>query len=112
MAFCTNCGASVNGAFCPSCGTPAPQRGAAAPPMAGPAMPGPAMSGAAAQPAVFPPVKRKTSPLVWVLVIVLGLFVLGGVITAAAGYFVYHKVRQAGLDPDLIQRNPGLAVGK
>jgi hypothetical protein len=58
------------------------------------------------------PVKRKTSPLVWVLVIILGLFVLGGIVTVGAGMFFLHKARQAGLDPDLIQRNPGLAVGK
>ncbi len=112
MAFCTNCGATVNGAFCPNCGTPAgapaaQQRPAATAAMAGPAVP------AAAQPAdPYPPGRRKTSPLVWVLVIVLGLFVLGGIATVAGGYFIYHKVRQAGLDPDLMQRNPGLAVGK
>ena len=60
----------------------------------------------------YPPVKRKTSPLVWILVVVLGLFVLGGIVTVAGGMFLFHKARQAGLDPDLIQRNPGLAVTK
>jgi hypothetical protein len=54
----------------------------------------------------------KTSPIVWVLVILLGLFVLGGLAVAGFTFFVVHKVRQAGLDPDLIRRNPGLAVGK
>ena len=47
------------------------------------------------------PVARKTSPIVWVLVAVLG-----------AGFFLVHKARQAGLDPELMRRNPGLAVSK
>ncbi len=60
-----------------------------------------------------PPAPRKgTSPLVWVLVIILGIFVLGFVAVVGTGIFVVHKVRQAGLDPDLMRRNPGLAVGK
>lgn len=58
------------------------------------------------------PVTRKTSPLVWVLVAVLGLFVLGAIAVLGAGYFVVSKARQAGLDPELMRRNPGLAVGK
>ena len=43
-----------------------------------------------------PPVaaaKKKTSPLVWVLVGCLGLFVIGGVIFAAATFFVAKKVK-------------------
>ena len=108
MAFCTNCGATVNGAFCPSCGTPA---GAPSGPPAAARPAGPPAQPAAAGGAM-PPAKRKTSPIVWVLVIVLGLFVLGGIATVAGGLFIFHKARQAGLDPDLIRRNPGLAVGK
>jgi hypothetical protein len=98
MAFCTSCGASVTGAFCKQCGTPVSAASGQAPPP----LPVP---GAA-------PVKRKTSPLVWVLIIILGLFVLGGIVTVGAGMFFLHKARQAGLDPDLIRRNPGLAVSK
>jgi len=56
--------------------------------------------------------QRKTSPIVWILVIVVGLFVLAGIGTLAGGYFLVHKARQAGLDTDLLQRNPGLAVSK
>ncbi len=114
MAFCTVCGAQVTGAFCNQCGTPASgaAAGQAAPP---PVRPQPAMQ-PMTPPASGPvPVQagpRKTSPLVWVLVIVLGLFVLGGIAVAGFTFFVVHKVRQAGLDPDLIRRNPGLAVGK
>ncbi|MGA2269115.1 MAG: hypothetical protein ABSH44_11665 [Bryobacteraceae bacterium] len=79
------------------------------------------MRAASASPAPVPPpqptagavpLQRKTSPLVWVLVIVLGLFVLGGIVTAGFTWFVVHKVRQAGFDPELMRRNPGLAVSK
>jgi hypothetical protein len=45
-----------------------------------------------AQPVV---VVRKTSPIVWVLVIVLGLFVLGGIAVAGAVAYFAHKVHQA-----------------
>ncbi len=55
---------------------------------------------------------RRTSPLVWVLAIVLGLFILGGVATVGLGWFAWHKVKQAGLDPELMQKNPGLAITK
>jgi hypothetical protein len=99
MAFCTSCGATVEGAFCKNCGTPAASSGAAA-------------SVPLAQPAPLPPGQRKTSPIVWILVIVVGLFVLGAIGTLATGYFLVHKVRQAGFDTDLLQRNPGLAISK
>ena len=60
----------------------------------------------------FVPAPRKTSPIVWVLAIVLGLFVLGFIGVVGTGYFLVHKARQAGLDPALISRNPGLAMAK
>ena len=107
MAFCVNCGASVTGAFCGTCGAPVSaasgQATAGAPPtQAPPTQPvgGPASA------------KPQTSPLVWVLAIVLGLFVLGGIVTVGAGLFVVHKARQAGFDAGLIGRNPGLAISK
>jgi hypothetical protein len=109
MAFCTSCGASVTGAFCRQCGTPvsaASGQGAAS------AAPAP-VSAAQPQPAAgAAPVQRKTSALVWILVIVLGLFVLGGIVTAGFTWFVVHKVRQAGFDPQLMKQNPGLAITK
>jgi hypothetical protein len=46
------------------------------------------------------------------LVIILGLFVLGGIATVGAGLFFVHKARQAGFDADLIRGNPGLAMSK
>jgi hypothetical protein len=55
---------------------------------------------------------RSTSPLVWILGIVGGLIVIVILCVVAFTFFVVHKVKQAGIDPELIQRNPGLAVSK
>ena len=128
MAFCTTCGAKVNGAFCTSCGTPVSAAGQQPPapapvPPAAPAAPSfqpppvqppPYQASPSFQPPppAAVPGQRKTSPLVWILVVVLGLFLLGGVAVVGVGVFVAHKVHQAGLDPDLWRRNPGLAASK
>jgi hypothetical protein len=109
MAFCTTCGANVQGAFCPQCGTPvsaAAAQGAPAPaPYSGPA----AAPMAAAPPA---PAKRRISPVVWILGIVGGLFVLIIIGIVGVGVFAFHKAKQAGLDPDLMSRNPAYAMAK
>ncbi|MBI4911053.1 MAG: hypothetical protein HY820_46015 [Acidobacteria bacterium] len=55
---------------------------------------------------------RKTNPIVWVLVVVAGFIVLSGLGVLGISYFAYHKAKQAGFDPDLMSRNPGLAVSK
>jgi len=107
MAFCTSCGAEVTGAFCKQCGTPVRAASAAPAPVPPPQ---PAMAAAPVPGAV--PVQRKTSPLVWVLIIILGLFVLGAIGVVGTGLFIVHKARQAGFDPELMQRNPGLAISK
>jgi hypothetical protein len=111
MAFCTNCGATVNGVFCTQCGRPV---GSAAPPPPLGAYQPPPMAQPPYAPAPPPvvPGQRRTSPIIWVLVIVLGLFVLGGIVVVGAGFFIAHKVKQAGFDPDLMARNPGLAISK
>ena len=83
MAFCTNCGAQVTGAFCQQCGRPAQ----------GPAPAGPVAAPPTAAPA---PGARRTSPIVWVLLILLGIFVLGGAALVGTGIFVARKVHQAG----------------
>jgi hypothetical protein len=104
MPFCTKCGASVAGTFCNQCGTPTG-----------------ASSGLSAsstpQPASAPvggsvPGARKTSPIVWVLVVILGLFVLGGLAVGGFTLFVVHKAREAGLSPDLWRRNPAAATAR
>ena len=58
------------------------------------------------------PAARKTSPIVWVLVALGGLFVLfiAGVIGVSA--LVVHKARQAGVDTDLLRRNPAAAMAR
>jgi hypothetical protein len=93
MPFCTKCGASVAGAFCNQCGTPVSAAAQEQPaPAAGYQQPvGPGVT----------PGPRKTSPVVWILVIVLGLFVLGGIATVGVIGFVAHRAaRQAGLAID------------
>ena len=91
MAFCTTCGATVQGAFCQQCGTPS---SAAATPAA------------ASQPQAAPvapaPVKGKISPIVWILLAVVGVFVLGMIGLVGAGLFVAKAVAT----------NPGLVLGK
>jgi hypothetical protein len=103
MSFCTNCGANVTGAFCNQCGTPSKTQ-AAAQPAPAPVL---AQSVAGAVPAA-----RKTSPIVWILLIVGGVFVLGIAGVVGTGFFLVHKAKQAGLDTDLMQRNPAYAAAK
>lgn len=95
MPFCQTCGGELHGRFCERCGASAAGTAPLAP--------------ATTQPA---PAKGKTSPIVWILLafgVIVLLFV--GAITVG-GFFLVHKARQAGLDPALWQRNPGLAVTK
>jgi hypothetical protein len=49
---------------------------------------------------VAPPMPRKTSPIVWVLVVILALFVLGGLAIAGFLGLVVHRARQAGVTFD------------
>jgi hypothetical protein len=102
MPFCTTCGANVTGTFCSQCGTPTAGAAAPAPPpvqqpVATPYAQPYSQPYAQPVPPGAPPVVvvRKTSPIVWVLVIVLGLFVLGGISVAAFVAFVAHRVHQA-----------------
>jgi hypothetical protein len=107
MAFCTKCGAQVQGPFCGSCGTPAPA-GSAPQPGAGPqpggAAPPPVTPSV---PAFVPPVSaaapQKTSAVVWILGGCGGLVVLAALVGGITMYYVAHKVKQAA-------HNPALAV--
>jgi hypothetical protein len=58
------------------------------------------------------PPKKKTSPWVWVGVGCGALLIIVVLVVVAGGYFVYFKAKQAGLDPELMRRNPGLAISK
>src|SRR5689334_16170682 len=97
MAFCTNCGATVQGAFCQQCGTPANAAAGQASASGAPAAMPAAMSPAGMPPAAAP-VKRKTSPIVWILVGILGFFALCVIGLMAVGFF--------------IARNPGKVMAK
>ena len=102
MPFCTNCGSQVDGAFCPSCGARMSPAGAPGPQPAAPVPPAPI----APEPPGLP-AKKKTSPVVWVLVGCLGLIVIVGVVAIIGGFFVAQKVKQAGLDPALWEPQQG-----
>ena len=58
------------------------------------------------------PPQKKTSPWIWVLGGCGVLVVIAIVVLVAGGLFVAHKVKQAGFDPDLMKKNPGLAAAK
>lgn len=85
MAFCTKCGAQVSGAFCNQCGTPASS--GAAPPITAP--------GATPAAAPLPPpatARRKTNPIVWVLVGIFAVIVVGFCAVAFTGAYFLHRV--------------------
>lgn len=102
MPFCTKCGSAVEGRFCQSCGAPVTPAGAAEPPVAAPIPPAPAPAA--------PVAAARRNPLVWVLAGCLGLVAIGVAAALATGMFVFHKAREAGLDPALMAANPALAV--
>ena len=87
MPFCVGCGADVtNKSFCAQCGKPV--TGA------------PSATAVAPQPVSIEP--KKTSPIVWILLGVVGFFVLIGFAVMAGLGFLAHKVAQ----------NPALAITK
>ena len=62
-----------------------------------------------------PPAPQKSSGtkiLFWILGIVLGLVVLSLGTCAVVGYYAVHKMKQAGLDSDLMKKNPAYASAK
>lgn len=59
----------------------------------------------------YPP-RKKTSPVVWILVILGTLFLLGVLSVGGLIFYGLHKARQAGIDPELMRRNPALAAAK
>ena len=64
------------------------------------------------QPFPPPPPQKKSNVLVWV-VAGCGTFVLIGIIVVfLGGYFIWNKAKEAGLDPELMQKRPALAVAK
>jgi hypothetical protein len=59
-----------------------------------------------------PPPAKKSNALVWILGGLGGCLVLVVICVFAIGMFVTHKARQAGIDGDLLKRNPALAAAK
>ena len=86
MAFCTNCGADVKGAFCQQCGTPSSASAISQPPPPYRA-PSPADPIIGVPPVAGMPAKRKTSVIVWILLAIGGLIFLGIAGVAIAGYY-------------------------
>lgn len=73
------------------------------------ASPQPAPGGPAAAPAKT---GSGAKVFLWIFGGCVGIVLIGIICFAAISFFVIHKVRQAGLDPDLMQKNPVLAVAK
>lgn len=63
-------------------------------------------------PAPAPQKSTGMKVLFWVLGIVLGLIVLSMGTCAVIGYYAVHKMKQAGLDSDLMKKNPAYASAK
>ncbi len=55
---------------------------------------------------------KKSNVLLWILGIFGGLVVLLVISGVAGMYFLVHKAKQAGMDSELMQKNPGLATAK
>lgn len=93
MGFCTNCGAALQGQFCTKCGQGVSE--AVTPPAAAPA-----------------PAGGKRTIWPFFLFGCLGLIVLSVLAMVGTGLFVAKKVKDAGLDPALMEKNPAAAVAK
>src|ERR1700730_5304658 len=59
-----------------------------------------------------PPPQKKSNVLMWVVVGCGSFLIIGLIAVFLGGYFVWNKAKEAGLDPDLIQKKPALAVAK
>ncbi len=110
MGFCIKCGAPVDNDFCGNCGTKVGTAGAPGGPPPPPAPAGAPVSSSSALTNATPPKKR--GPLFWILLGCGGLIVIGGIIVLGTGIFVYRVAKQAGFDPELMQKNPAMAVAK
>ena len=61
-------------------------------------------------PAPQPAPKKKISPIVWILGGCGVFVVLAILVVIAGGLFVFNKAKQAGLDPELMRKNPALGA--
>jgi hypothetical protein len=60
----------------------------------------------------YPPARKKTSPIVWVLVILGSLFLIFVLLAGAGVYYVKRKINQVGVSAEMLRRNPALASAK
>lgn len=104
MAFCTKCGAEVQGPFCGNCGTPIAS-GAPVASAPGPTPPLPPTAPASVPPASVPAAAAKTSPLVWVLAGCGSLIVIAALVFGVIAYKARQFVHSA-------HGNPAYAVAK
>ena len=81
MAFCTNCGSSMEGQFCTKCGS---------------------RTGEAAAPVVPAAAPHKSKTLIWVLAGCGGLIALALVIVALATFFIARHAREFGRNPGFV----------
>ena len=66
-------------------------------------------------PGGMPPAPPKSSGvkvILWIVGVFVALIIFVIVAMAGLGFFFLHKAKQAGLDPELIRKNPGLAAAK
>lgn len=59
-----------------------------------------------------PEPKKGGKLLIGIVIGCGGLIIVGVLIFALGGFFLWNKAKEAGLDPDLIQKKPALAVAK
>ena len=59
-----------------------------------------------------PPPQKKSNLLLWILLGVGGFIMIVIIGIVATGFFIAHKVKEAGFDADLIKSNPAMAVTK
>jgi len=99
MAYCTNCGAPLEGQFCEKCGAKAGEQ-----PTPTSSTESGAEPGAPASPQAGPPPKRSKT-LMWVLVGCGGLLLVVLIAAVALGVFVRRQAAEFG-------SNPGFAAAK
>jgi hypothetical protein len=56
--------------------------------------------------------QKKSNLLFWILGGIAFVFIIGVIVIVLGVYFVMSKAKQAGLDPELMKSNPGLALTK
>jgi hypothetical protein len=56
--------------------------------------------------------QKKSNALTYILIGCGSITIIGVIVVVLGGYFVWNKAKQAGLDPELMQKKPALAAAK